>query len=81
MQQFGVAAPHEQDPISTARRPNSHAKSLRLGTTISSSTMSSRLSPSVTHSPLPYHEVSAARLLLVTTSGLVASGIPAEAMG
>jgi hypothetical protein len=43
--------------------------------------MSSHLSPSVTHSPLPYHEVSAARLPLVTTSGLVASGIPAEAMG
>ena len=43
--------------------------------------MASHLSPNLTHPALPYHEVSALRLHLVTTSGLVAAGIPADALG
>jgi hypothetical protein len=39
------------------------------------------ISPNVTHQPLPYHEVSAARLPALTISGLQAAGIPLEALG
>ena len=39
------------------------------------------ISSNVTHQPLPYHEVSAARLLSVTTVGLPEAGIPIEALG
>ena len=41
----------------------------------------SSISPNVTHQPLPYHEVSSARLPLVTSLGLQASGVPLEALG
>ena len=39
------------------------------------------ISPNVTHQPLPYHEVSAARLLTATSDGLQGAGIPIEALG
>ena len=39
------------------------------------------ISPNVTHQPLPYHEVSAARLPSVTSDGLQGAGIPIEALG
>ena len=39
------------------------------------------ISSNVTHQPLPYHEVSAARLLTVTSDGLQGAGIPIEALG
>ena len=41
------------------------------------------ISPNVTHQPLPYHEVSAARLptVTVTSDGLQGAGIPIEALG
>ena len=41
----------------------------------------SSISPNVTHKPLLYHEVSAARLPSVTSIGLQAAGIPIEALG
>ena len=41
----------------------------------------SSISPNVTHQPLPYHEVSSARLPWVTSLGLQASGVPLEALG
>ena len=39
------------------------------------------ISPNVMHQPLSYHEVSAARLLSVTSDGLQGAGIPIEALG
>ncbi len=39
------------------------------------------ISSNVTHQPLPYHEVSAARLSSVTSDGLPGAGIPIEALG
>ena len=39
------------------------------------------ISQTVKHAALPYHEVPAARLQLVTTSGLQVAGIPLEALG
>ena len=41
----------------------------------------SSISPNVTHQPLPYHEVSAARLPALTFAGLQAAGLPLEALG
>ena len=41
----------------------------------------SPISPNVTHQPLPYHEVSSARLPLVTSLGLQAAGVPLDALG
>ena len=41
----------------------------------------SSISPNVTHQPLPYHEVSSARLPLVTSLGLQAAGVPLDALG
>ena len=43
--------------------------------------MSSYISPNVTHTPLPYHEITASRLPTVTVAGLQAAGIPLEALG
>ena len=41
----------------------------------------SSISPNVTHQPLPYHKVSAARPPSVTPLGLQAAGVPLEALG